>query len=75
MSDQASSPIDKDARIAELVQQVFQLTPRGIIDTLKLRRPIYKKTAAYGHFGRNGADFTWEKTDKVRALRKAAGLK
>ena len=64
-----------DAEIAGLVQQVFKLTPSGIIDTLKLRRPIYQQTASYGHFGRSGADFTWEKTDKVKALKKAAGIK
>ena len=64
-----------DAEIAALVQQVFKLTPSGIIDTLKLRRPIYQQTASYGHFGRSGADFTWEKTDKVKALKKAAGIK
>jgi len=64
-----------DAEIAELIQQVFKLTPSGIIDTLKLRRPIYRRTASYGHFGRSGADFTWEKTDKVKALKKAAGIK
>ena len=50
------------------------MTPRGIIDHLKLRRPIYKKTAAYGHFGRNEPDFTWEKTDKAKTLEKEAGL-
>ena len=64
-----------DVEIAALVQQVFKLTPSGIIDTLKLRRPIYQQTASYGHFGRSGADFTWEKTDKVKALKKAAGIK
>ena len=64
-----------DAEIAGLVQQVFKLTPSGIIDTLKLQRPIYQQTASYGHFGRSGADFTWEKTDKVKALKKAAGIK
>ena len=64
-----------DVEIAALVQQVFKLTPSGIIDTLKLRRPIYQQTASYGHFGRSGADFTWEKTDKVEALKKAAGIK
>lgn len=61
--------------IAEAVSKVFDFTPRGIIKTLDLRRPIYNMTAAYGHFGRSEAGFTWEKTDKVEALRKAAGLK
>jgi S-adenosylmethionine synthetase len=51
------------------------LTPRGIIKALNLRRPIFKKTSAYGHFGRNDKNFTWEKTDKAAVLRKAAGLK
>ena len=61
--------------IAEAVRKVFPLTPRGIIDHLKLRRPVYEKTAAYGHFGRTGDGFTWEKTDKAGALRRAVGLK
>jgi S-adenosylmethionine synthetase len=64
-----------DEEIAAAVQQVFKLTPKGIIDSLKLRQPIYQKTASYGHFGREEKEFTWEKTDKVKALRKAAGLK
>ncbi len=63
-----------EEKIIELVNKYFPLTPRWIIDTLKLRRPIYKKTAAYGHFGRDDPDFTWEKTDKAEELRKAAGL-
>ncbi len=62
-----------DAKICELVRENFPLTPRGIIDHLKLRRPIYRKTAAGGHFGRDDADFTWEKTDKAELLAKAAG--
>ena len=61
-------------KISAAVRKVFPLTPKGIIDFLDLRRPIYKKTAAYGHFGRNDPDFTWEKTDKAEALRKEAGL-
>ncbi len=61
-------------RIEKLVRKLFPLTPRGIIDYLKLRRPIYKQTAAYGHFGRNEPDFTWEKTDKATLLRREAGL-
>lgn len=60
--------------IVKLIQDNFPLTPKGIIDALDLRRPIYRKTAAYGHFGRNDPDFTWEKTDKAAALRKAAKL-
>ena len=61
-------------RIEKLVRKHFPLTPRSIIDHLKLRRPIYKQTAAYGHFGRNEPDFTWEKTDKAALLRREAGL-
>jgi S-adenosylmethionine synthetase len=57
------------ARLAEAVREIFPLTPKGIIEHLNLRRPIYKKTAAYGHFGRNEDEFTWERTDKVEALR------
>ena len=64
-----------DEEIADIVEQVFPLTPKGIIRHLKLRRPIYEKTAAYGHFGRNLATFTWEKTDKTAALRRAARIK
>jgi S-adenosylmethionine synthetase len=58
--------------IGELVRKNFLLTPKGIIESLDLRRPIYRKTAAYGHFGRNDPDFTWEKTDKAEALREGA---
>ncbi len=61
-------------RIEKLVIKHFPLTPRGIIEHLKLRRPIYKRTAAYGHFGRNEPGFTWERTDKASLLRKGAGL-
>lgn len=61
-----------DARIAELVRQNFKLTPRGIIETLNLRKPIYRETARHGHFGREAAAFTWEKTDKAQALKVAA---
>ncbi len=57
-----------EAEIAELVRKNFDLTPRGIMEMLDLRRPIYKKTAAYGHFGREENEFTWEKTDKAAAL-------
>jgi len=61
-------------RICELILEHFDLTPKGMIDYLNLRRPIYTKTAAYGHFGRNDPDFTWERTDKAEDLRRAAGL-
>ena len=63
-----------DEKIGELILEHFDLTPKGMIETLDLRRPIYRKTAAYGHFGRLDPDFTWERTDKAEALRKAAGL-
>jgi S-adenosylmethionine synthetase len=62
------------ATLQKLVRANFKLTPKGIIESLNLRRPIYRKTAAYGHFGRSDADFTWEATDKAQALRQAAGL-
>jgi len=61
-----------EKRIAQLIRKHFDLTPRGIIETLDLRRPIYGKTAAYGHFGREEKDFTWEKTDKAKLLAKDA---
>jgi S-adenosylmethionine synthetase len=59
-------------KLQELIRANFQLTPKGIIESLKLRRPIYRKTAAYGHFGRADKDFTWEATDKAAALKSAA---
>ena len=63
-----------EEKITSLIREFFLLTPKGIIETLDLRRPIYKPTAAYGHFGRTGPGFTWERTDRADALRKAAGL-
>jgi len=63
-----------DDKISALIRENFQLTPRGIIESLNLRRPIYRKTASYGHFGRNEPEFTWEHTDKADKLRKQAGL-
>jgi S-adenosylmethionine synthetase len=63
-----------ESKIAELVRVHFPLTPKGIIEHLNLRRPIYRETARYGHFGRELPAFTWEKTDKAQALRQAAGL-
>ncbi len=62
------------ARLIELIRKHFDLTPRGIIQSLNLRRPIYRKTAAYGHFGRSEPEFSWEKTDKAAALRQEAGF-
>ena len=61
--------------IPDIVRSHFKLTPKGIIDSLNLRRPIYCKTAAYGHFGRTDPDFTWEATDKAHKLANDAGLK
>jgi len=63
-----------DDRIAALVHEFFDLRPKGIVQMLDLLRPIYQKTAAYGHFGRDEPEFTWEQTDKAQALRAAAGL-
>ena len=63
-----------DERLAEIVQDQFDLRPKGIVQMLDLLRPIYEKTAAYGHFGRNEPEFTWERTDRVEQLRAAAGL-
>jgi S-adenosylmethionine synthetase len=64
-----------EAKLTELIRKNFALTPKAIIESLNLRRPIYQKTAAYGHFGRNEPEFTWEATDKAAALAEQAGLK
>jgi S-adenosylmethionine synthetase len=61
-------------KIVKLIRKNFNLTPKGIIEHLNLRRPIFKKTAAYGHFGKNDPDFTWEKTDKADVLKKEAEI-
>jgi S-adenosylmethionine synthetase len=61
-----------EERLVEMVRSTFVLTPKGMIDTLKLRRPIYRKTAAFGHFGRTEETFTWEATDKAKALKEAS---
>ena len=66
--------VDKNI-IPDLIRKNFKLTPKGIIESLNLRRPIYCKTAAYGHFGRSDKDFTWEATDKAAKLAEEAGLK
>jgi S-adenosylmethionine synthetase len=63
-----------DRRLEAVVRELFPLTPRGIIDYLDLRRPIYRKTAAYGHFGRDGEDFSWERAERSGELREAAGV-
>jgi S-adenosylmethionine synthetase len=62
------------SKLVDVVREHFQMTPRGIIESLQLRRPIFKKTAAYGHFGRTEPEFTWERTDKAEALRAALGV-
>ncbi|MCX8747667.1 methionine adenosyltransferase [Snodgrassella sp. B3800] len=64
----------EESRLIEIVQQHFDLRPKGIIKMLDLQRPIYAKTAAYGHFGREEPEFTWERTDKAQLLREAAGI-
>ena len=60
--------------LVDLVEKNFDLRPAGIIKMLDLRRPIYKQTAAYGHFGRTDVDLPWERTDKAETLRKQAGI-
>jgi S-adenosylmethionine synthetase len=65
----------EDAAIEKAVRATFQLKPAAIIRDLDLLRPIYERTAAYGHFGRSEPEFTWERTDRAQALRAAAGLK
>ncbi|HRO60124.1 MAG TPA: methionine adenosyltransferase domain-containing protein, partial [Burkholderiaceae bacterium] len=63
-----------DARLSQLVHDSFDLRPKGIVKMLDLLRPIYEKTAAYGHFGRDEPEFAWERTDRAAALRDKAGL-
>ncbi len=72
--DTFGTAVISEEKISELVNKHFDLRPAGIIKTLDLRRPIFKKTAAYGHFGRNDDDFTWERTDVAELLKKEAGL-
>ena len=74
MADTFGTATVSEEKITSLIREFFVLTPKGIIEALDLRRPIYKPTAAYGHFGRSGSGFTWERTDRADALRKAAGL-
>jgi len=62
----------EDDKLSEIVRNNFKLTPKDIIETLNLRRPIYKETAKFGHFGRTGDEFTWEQTEKAEALRNEA---
>ncbi len=63
-----------EQRMVDLIRELFDLRAKGLVEMLDLRRPIYRQTAAYGHFGRTGSQFTWEQTDKAEALRKAAGI-
>jgi S-adenosylmethionine synthetase len=63
-----------NSMLVQLIRKHFQLTPRGIIESLDLLRPIYRKTAAYGHFGRREPEFSWEKTDKATSLRQEVGI-
>jgi len=72
--DTAGTGRISETALAKLVRDNFELTPKGIIESLNLRRPIYKATAAYGHFGRNEEGFSWEKTDKAETLRASAGI-
>jgi S-adenosylmethionine synthetase len=73
MADTFGTGTIPNSQITELIRAFFKLTPKGIIEALDLRRPIYRQTAAYGHFGRTGPAFTWERTDKADAIRKEAG--
>jgi S-adenosylmethionine synthetase len=63
-----------DEKIEQLVREHFDLRPKGIVQMLNLLRPIYRKSAAYGHFGRDEPEFSWERTDKAAALKAAAGI-
>ena len=74
VSTEGTAKVD-ELLLEKLVRKLFPLTPKGMIDHLKLRRPIFAETARNGHFGRNLPAFTWEKTDMANKLRKAAGLK
>ena len=69
MADTMDTGKVEEDRLVDAIREIFPLTPKGIIEYLNLRRPIYKKTASYGHFGRSEPEFTWEKTDKAEALR------
>jgi S-adenosylmethionine synthetase len=73
MADTFGTGTIPNSQITELIRAFFKLTPKGIIETLDLRRPIFRPTASYGHFGRTGPGFTWEKTDKAQAIKKEAG--
>jgi len=74
VDDFGTGKVDYD-KLVKIIRKNFDMTPKGILKTLNLRRPIYRKTAAYGHFGRTEPEFTWEKTDKAAKLKKDAGVK
>jgi S-adenosylmethionine synthetase len=73
MADSFGTGTIPDEQMTDVIRAVFSLTPRAIIETLDLRRPIYRPTAAFGHFGRTEPTFSWERSDKAAALRKEAG--
>jgi S-adenosylmethionine synthetase len=74
MLDTYGTGVVEEERLIGLVREIFPLKPAGIIQHLDLRRPIFHRTAAYGHFGRTEPEFTWELTDKAEEIRKAVGL-
>jgi S-adenosylmethionine synthetase len=74
MADTFGTGAIPDEQITDLIRATFKLTPRGIIESLDLRRPIYRPTASFGHFGRSGPGFTWERADKADSIRSQAGL-
>jgi S-adenosylmethionine synthetase len=73
MVDSMGTGTAPDSKLTKAVRKVFDLTPRGIISHLDLRKPVFRRTAAYGHFGREEGGFTWERTDKVAELQRAVG--
>jgi S-adenosylmethionine synthetase len=73
MADTFGTGVIADEQLTDIIRANFSLTPRGIIETLNLRRPVYRQTAAYGHFGRTEPGFTWERSDKAEAVRKEVG--
>jgi S-adenosylmethionine synthetase len=74
MADSFGTGAIPDEQMTDVIRAVFSLTPRAIIEALDLRRPIYRPTASFGHFGRTEPGFTWERSDRASALRKEAGI-
>jgi S-adenosylmethionine synthetase len=72
--DCSGTAVIDEEKLSRIVRANFQLTPKGIIDSLNLRQPIYRQTAAFGHFGRSEPEFTWERTDRAETLRRDASL-